>query len=29
MRHTAWLAGGAMKHWLKNTYTRLSPSQKS
>jgi CelD/BcsL family acetyltransferase involved in cellulose biosynthesis len=29
IRHSAWLAGGAMKHWLKNTYTRLAPAQKS
>jgi CelD/BcsL family acetyltransferase involved in cellulose biosynthesis len=28
LRHTAWLAGGAMKHWLKTTYARLSPVQK-
>jgi CelD/BcsL family acetyltransferase involved in cellulose biosynthesis len=29
LRHTAWLAGGAMKHWLQTTYTRFAPAQKS
>lgn len=27
LRHSAWLAGGAMKNWLRGQYSRFSPSK--
>ncbi len=29
LRHSAWLAGGAMKHWLRDAYHRFSSNQTS